>query len=288
LPLSALTAQASSLIEAWKYSSDDHLLHVNALIAPLAAGSAVEFLHPFNADSVCRRLAVPFQENRGIAKEITILTMVPTMYSRFCKSYRDLPSDLQAAVGKAISPGHLRLNISGSAALPTPLAGEWSRISSGNVLLERYGMTEIGMALSCGLDFHDRIDASVGWPLPSVEVCLVDLETGKAIELGEELDEQGRERQGEIYVRGPTVFQEYWRNPEATDSEFVDLSDGKGKWFKTGDIAVRRTVPGTGQTSQIWARGPMYFIQGRRSSDIIKTGGEKVSALEVERELLSL
>ena len=66
--------------------------------------------------------------------------------------------------------------------------------------------------------------------------------------------------------------------------------DGKGSWFKTGDVAVRRPVPTAGQNkSQAdWASGPMYFIRGRLSSDIIKSGGEKVSALEVERELLSL
>ncbi|KAL2010858.1 hypothetical protein VTN00DRAFT_3576 [Thermoascus crustaceus] len=69
----------------------------------------------------------------------------------------------------------------------------------------------------------------------------------------------------------------------------MESDDGKGKWFKTGDVAVRRHVEGAGKgTSGEWAKGPMYFIQGRRSVDIIKTGGEKVSALEVERELLSL
>jgi malonyl-CoA/methylmalonyl-CoA synthetase len=181
----------------------------------------------------------------------------------------------------------MRLNISGSAALPTPTKNAWTELTDGNVLLERYGMTEVGMALSCGLDFRDRIDGSVGWPLPSVEVRLVDPETNTVIKNGEDVDKDGRERHGEIQLRGPTIFKEYWRNPDATAKDFVEGEDGRGKWFRTGDIAVRRPIKGAGG-HQPWATGPMYFIQGRQSADIIKTGGEKVSALEVEREMLSL
>jgi acyl-CoA synthetase (AMP-forming)/AMP-acid ligase II len=149
-------------------------------------------------------------------------------------------------------------------------------------------MTEVGMALSCGLSNPDRLDGSVGWPLPSVEVRLVDTETNEVIKPGQELDRNGRERDGEIQLRGPTIFREYWGNPKATEAEHVQADDAKGRWFKTGDIAVRRTVESAGQSEQNWARGPMYFIRGRKSADIIKSGGEKVSALEVERELLSL
>ena len=149
-------------------------------------------------------------------------------------------------------------------------------------------MTEVGMALSCGLDFSDRVDGSVGWPLPLVEARLVDSETHEVIPVGEEVDNDGKEREGEIQLRGPTVFKEYWRNEKATAEEFVESEDGQGRWFKTGDVATRRTVEGAGKSGQDWAKGPMYFIRGRKSVDIIKTGGEKVSALEIERELLSL
>ena len=153
-------------------------------------------------------------------------------------------------------------------------------------------MTEVGMALSCGLAFTDRVDGSVGWPLPGVEVRLVDTETSTAIPLGNEIDpNSGKEREGEIQLRGPTVFSEYWRNESATSSEFspADPDDpDQDRWFKTGDIATRRPVPGTGETQKEWATGPCYFIRGRQSTDIIKTGGEKVSALEIERELLGL
>lgn len=143
------------------------------------------------------------------------------------------------------------------------------------------------MALSCGLDFADRVDGSVGWPLPFVEARLVDT-AGAVIPLGEEKDEHGNEREGEVQLRGPTVFKEYWRNERATVEEFVEGDDGKGRWFKTGDVATRREIEGAGKSGQEWAKGPMYFIRGRKSVDIIKSGGEKISALEIERELLSL
>lgn len=299
LPQTVLTAQSSSLLKAWDYSSTDHLLHVlplhhihgtvNALLTPLFAGATIEFIFPFNAQEVWERLAAPFLPAADKSKrKITFLTVVPTIYNRLLQSHKSLSAELQEATRTAISPGNLRLNISGSAALPTPTKAAWTELSKGNVLLERYGMTEVGMALSCGLEFADRVDGSVGWPLPSVEARLVDTETNEVIGVGEELDRDGKERHGEIQLRGPTIFHEYWMNPGATASEFVEGEDGEGKWFKTGDVAVRREVEGAGKSSQEWARGPMYFIQGRKSADIIKTGGEKVSALEVEREMLSL
>ncbi|KAL4907655.1 hypothetical protein BDW74DRAFT_189116 [Aspergillus multicolor] len=298
IPQSALAAQAASLIEAWKYSPKDRLLHilplhhihgtVNAILTPILSGSSIEFMFPFNPTAVWNRLAEPFLPE-GARDKITFLNAVPTIYNRLLSTYPTLPPEIQQAAKIGISPEHLRLNISGSAALPTPTKKAWQNLSNGNVLLERYGMTEVGMALSCGLDFADRIDGSVGWPLPSVEVRLVDNDTNEVIHPGEEIDSRGRVREGEIQLRGATIFHEYWDNEKATRETFAPDSDGKGPWFKTGDVATRRSVEGAGRgTSGDWAKGPMYFIQGRRSVDIIKIGGEKVSALEVERELLSL
>ncbi|THV72234.1 acetyl-CoA synthetase-like protein [Aureobasidium pullulans] len=294
LPQSTLMAQAKSLSEAWHYSPKDHFLHVlplhhihgtvNALLTPLLAGSTIEFLFPFTVDSVWSRLAAPFLDNTSSKKPITFFTVVPTIYNRLLQSHNTLSPELQAAMKEALDPKNMRLNISGSAALPTPTKQAWTELSNGNVLLERYGMTEVGMALSCGLADEDRVDGSVGWPLPSVEARLVDLDTKEIIQPGEELDTNGKERSGEIQLRGPTIFKEYWNNPTATAKEFT-----KDGFFKTGDVAVRRNVPSAGKgASGEWAQGPMYFILGRLSADIIKVGGEKVSALEVEREMLSL
>jgi len=248
-------------------------------------------MYPFNANAVWERLATPFLHSPSEAphtRKVTFFTAVPTIWNRMLSAYVSLSPETQKAADEAISPANMRVNISVSAALPTPTKAAWTNVSNGNVLLERYGMTEVGMALSCGLDYADRVDGSVGWPLPFVEVRLVDTETGEVIEPGEDINQEGKEREGEIQLRGPTIFKEYWRNPQATTDEFVEGTDGRGKWFRTGDVAVRRTVETAGKSDQDWAKGPMYFIKGRKSVDIIKTGGEKVSALEIERELLAL
>ncbi len=116
-------------------------------------------------------------------------------------------------------------------------------------------MTEIGMALSNPL-LGERRPGHVGEPLPGMEVRLADEHGGRSAEGSP----------GEIEVRGPTVFSEYWRRPQATREAFTD--DG---WFRTGDLAVLE-------------KGA-FRILGRLSVDIIKSGGEKVSALEVEEAL---
>lgn len=143
--------------------------------------------------------------------------------------------------------------VSGSAALPVATLEEW-RTLSGHTLLERYGMTELGMALSNPLR-GERRPGYVGTPLPDVVVRLVD-ERGAPVSPG---------TPGEIEVRGPGVFLEYWQRPDATRAAFRD------GWFRTGDTAVLEQGA--------------YRILGRSNVDIIKTGGFKVSALEIEEEL---
>jgi acyl-CoA synthetase (AMP-forming)/AMP-acid ligase II len=296
LPSTALTAQINSLKEAWRYGPEDRLLHVlplhhihgmlNGLLTPLMAGSSVEFLFPFNTDNVWTRLAAPFQKDASQKEEvrpISIFTAVPTIYNRLLSDHASLPESTQEASRTAISKQNLRLNMCGSAALPSPTKQAWSDLSHGNSLLERYGMTEIGMALSCGIPNSDRVDNSVGWALPGVEIRLADPDTNEPIKENSDSDEP---LPGEIQISGPTVFQEYWQNDKATKESFVQSNDKT--WFKTGDIAIMKLVSGAGESGAEWASGPMFFIQGRSSVDIIKTGGEKVSALEVERELLSL
>ncbi len=140
--------------------------------------------------------------------------------------------------------------MSGSAALPVSTLERWRAIS-GHVLLERYGMTEIGMALSNPL-VGERRPGYVGLPLPGVEVRLVG-ESGAVVPAG---------AVGEVEVRGPGVFREYWRRPDATAEAFGD------GWFRTGDTAV--------------VENGSYRLLGRTSVDILKTGGFKVSALEIE------
>ncbi|EEY17761.1 conserved hypothetical protein [Verticillium alfalfae VaMs.102] len=268
---SVLTAQSKSLIEAWEYTPLDHLLHVlplhhihgtiNALLTPLFAGSTIEFLFPFNPDAVWNRLAAPFTNaSTSPAKEkVTFFTVVPTVYSRLLSSHKSLPEAFVEPTREAVSPQNMRLAISGSAALPTPVKEAWRRL------------------------FARQTSYS--------SARLVDTDTGAVIPRGDRVDAEGANAPAKSQLRGPTIFKEYWRNPTRhPPKEFATDPDGRGPWFKTGDVAVRRAVEGAGggAADQPWAKGDMYFIQGRQSADIIKTGGEKVSALEVERELLTL
>jgi acyl-CoA synthetase (AMP-forming)/AMP-acid ligase II len=258
-----ITFQARCLVEAWKYSPSDHLIHVlplhhvhgiiNGLTASFLSGATVEMYPRFDPQVIWNRW-----QDQGSS---TMFMAVPTIYSRLIDYFEVniRGTDKEAAARSGANA--LRLVVSGSAALPTPIKTKFAAIT-GQTLLERYGMTEIGMALSCALDVDKRIDGSVGWPLPGVQVRLVDKDTGAIIKSANE--------DGMIEIKGDNVFLEYWRQPDATAREFT--ADG---WFKTGDVA-RRDDTGA------------YFIQGRASVDLIKSGGYKISALEVERKMLGL
>jgi malonyl-CoA/methylmalonyl-CoA synthetase len=245
-------AQIASLVNAWGWSPSDHLLlvlplhHVHGIINGLGCALAVravcEMPTRFDVEAVWDRLA---------SGEVTVFTAVPTIYHRLIASWdAAAPAERQR---RADGVRRLRLMMSGSAALPVQTLERWREIS-GHTLLERYGMTEIGMALSNPLD-GERRPGFVGTPLPGVEVRVVD-ETGAAVEDG---------TAGELEVRGPSVFREYWQRPDETDAAFRD------GWFRTGDVAV--------------VEHGSYRLLGRTSVDIIKTGGFKVSALEIEEVL---
>ena len=181
---------------------------------------------------------------------VTVFMGVPTMYVRLIRAWEEASPERQKML--ASRAGCMRVMISGSAALPRHVHRRWREIT-GQGILERYGLTETGMVLSNPLRGH-RAEGHVGRPLPLVGVRLRGDEGFDAIP-GE---------QGTIEVKGWGVFSEYWRRPEETAAAFHE--DG---WFRTGDRAVLHREDG-------------YRILGRESVDIIKTGGEKVSALEIE------
>jgi malonyl-CoA/methylmalonyl-CoA synthetase len=247
-----LTSQVTSLIDAWGWVPDDrvllvlplHHLHgiVNVLTCALWAGATCEMLAGFDPEQVWNRLA---------AGPVTVFMAVPTIYRKLIAAWDAAPDD-RRRIWSAGSAG-LRLMVSGSAALPVQTLERWRDIS-GHTLLERYGMTELGMVLSNPLA-GERRSGFVGAPLPGVEVRLVD-GVGQAVSPG---------TPGEIEVRGAGVFLEYWGRPEATRETFRD------GWFRTGDMAV--------------LEHGAYRILGRTSVDIIKTGGYKISALEIEEVL---
>ncbi|MEX1005666.1 MAG: acyl-CoA synthetase [Acidimicrobiia bacterium] len=242
-------AQLESLSEAWGWRPDDRTLlalplhHVHGLVNVLGCalwnGAVCEVLASFDASAVWDRLG---------SGELTVFMAVPTIYQKLIAEWNGWSAEAREAGSQGASG--MRLMVSGSAALPVETLEAWRAIT-GHTLLERYGMTEIGMALSNPLD-GERVPGSVGYPLPGVEMRIVD-ETTTPVSSGDP---------GELEVKGPSVFSEYWERPDATRDGFRD------GWFRTGDIAIEEDG--------------RYRIFGRKSVDVIKTGGEKVSALEVE------
>ena len=247
-----VAAQIKSLVDAWEWSANDRILlclplhHVHGIInvvgCSLWSGATCEMLPRFDANAVWDRIA---------GGQLTLFMAVPTVYTKLIAAWDAASSTRRAELSQAGS--RLRLMVSGSAALPVSTLQRWQEISS-HTLLERYGMTEIGMALSNPLR-GERLPGSVGKPLPGVEVRLVE-EQGNPV---------GPGSPGGIEVRGPAVFAEYWARPDATREAFRD------GWFITGDTAV--------------VENGIYRILGRTNIDILKTGGHKVSALEIEEAL---
>ena len=252
-----LVAQTDALVHAWGWSADDRILHVlplhhvhgivNCLCCPLRVGATVEFSQQggFDADDIWSRLA---------EGAITVFMAVPTIYVRLLAALDR--ADAATAARWVEGARGLRLAVSGSAALPVPVFERW-RDLTGQPLLERYGMTEIGMALSNPLH-GERRPGSVGLPLPGTDVRVVRSD-GVPVPAG---------TPGELEVRGPQVFREYWERPDETAAAFRD------GWFRTGDDVV--------------LEDGRYRILGRRSVDILKSGGYKLSALEIESALLAL
>jgi malonyl-CoA/methylmalonyl-CoA synthetase len=248
-----IEAQVSTLVTAWQWTSSDHVLcvlplhHVHGIInvisCALWSGATVEFLNPFSAEGVFAAFA------KG---HINVFMAVPTIYYKLISHWESLPANQQQAISEQLA--RFRLMVSGSAALPVSVMEKWQQISQ-HTLLERYGMTEIGMGISNPYEGR-RKAGYIGQPLPGVSVRLVD----------EQNQVVAPDAPGEIQVKGDNVFLEYWNKPEATAKAFTE--DG---WFKTGDVAV--------------VEEGYYRILGRDSIDIIKSGGYKISALEIEEIL---
>ena len=244
-----LGAEVGAMIEAWEWRPSDRMLltlplhhaHgiMNGLLSAFAVFATCEILPAFDATAVWERFG---------SGEITVFTAVPTIYHKLIGAWDAAAPDVRERWSAGAK--RARLMMCGSAALPVQTLTRW-RTLTGHTLLERYGMTETGMILSNPLH-GERRPAFVGHPMPGVEVQLVD-ESGVRVADG---------TPGEIEVRGPLVFLQYWSRPVETQAAFRD------GWFRTGDMAVREDGA--------------YRLLGRTTVDIIKTGGYKVSALEIE------
>lgn len=248
-----ITAQVTTLINAWGWNATDatlcvlplHHVHgiINVVSCSLYAGATCYFTESFSAEEVFQWFT---------SDKLTVFMAVPTIYYKLISYWETLSDEAKSlAYQKMLA---FRLMVCGSAALPVTVMEKWQTIS-GQVLLERYGMTEIGMAISNPYK-GERRAGYVGVPLLGVEVKLVD-EKGSPVADGEP---------GEIIIRGPNVFLEYWQNPQATAESFTQAG-----WFSSGDVAV--------------VENGYYRIMGRMSMDIIKSGGYKISALEIEEVL---
>lgn len=248
-------AQILSLVQAWEWSENDsiplflpvHHIHgiINILCCCLWSGATLYTFTKFDIPTIIQHI---------LQDKYTLLMGVPTVYVKLIQYIQSQPNELKEQI--ILSIQKIRLNVSGSAACPITLFEQWKHLTN-QVLLERYGMTEIGMAISNPLH-GERLPGTVGYPLPGVTVELFTEDNQVIHDINQP---------GEIRVKGDNVFLEYWNNSTATSKSF------QSNWFCSGDIAVRDE---TGR----------YTILGRNSIDIIKSGGYKLSAIEIENILL--
>jgi malonyl-CoA/methylmalonyl-CoA synthetase len=257
-----LAVQQEVVARAWAHSANDVLVHALplhhlhglgiALLNLLGSGAAARLLPQFDAERIWESLA-----------EATLFMGVPTMYTKLFAAFD--AADERTRTRWSGNASRLRLATSGSAALPVTLGERWRAIA-GAYPLERFGMTEIGVGMSNPLA-GPRKPGMVGLPIETVETRIA-LDPASARAQGARDEEEATS--GELWIRGPGVFAGYWKREEATAAAFVH--DAGGHWFKTGDTVTRDTDG--------------YFkILGRTSVDILKSGGYKLSALEIEEVL---
>ncbi len=247
----ACAFDVDALADAWGWTERDVLVHALPLFH--VHGLVLGVLGSLRVGGTLRLL--PRFTPEGVCAAMgdggTLLFAVPTMYHR-------LAEHCEADADEARRLARARLLVSGSAALPVRENERLFRLF-GQRPVERYGLTET-LILCAARHEGPRSAGTVGPPLPGIELRLVD-EQGAPLAPGPDV-------LGEILVRGPTVFPGYLNRPDATAAAV----DAEG-FFRTGDIAA------------LTADGEVRIV-GRRATDLIKTGGYKVGAGEVEAALL--
>jgi malonyl-CoA/methylmalonyl-CoA synthetase len=255
VPRRAIASTLDDLADAWRWTGDDVLVHALPLFH--VHGLILGVLGPLRRGGTLHHLGrfSPEAVTAALEEGGTMVFGVPTMYHRLAGA---LEEGGDGGVRLAAALRGARLLVSGSAALPLH---DHERITAatGQRVVERYGMTETLMITSVRAD-GERRAGTVGVPLRSVDVRLVDDE-------GERIEGGDGETVGEVQVRGPSLFVEYLHRPDATAEAFA------GGWFRTGDMATRD------------ADG-FYRIVGRRATDLIKSGGYRIGAGEIENCLL--
>lgn len=251
IPRRAVTSNLDALAEIWQWTSEDRLTH--ALPVFHVHGLVIGLLGPLRRGGHVEHAGrfSPQALAEVLQRGATMMFGVPTMYSRIAR-------EAEGDHNLAQSFGTARLLVSGSAALPTSVHEAMRRLT-GQEILERYGLTETLM--NAGVRLGDPVmPGRVGPPLPGVEVNLI-AEDGTTIESSDD------ETIGEVAVRGPNVFKGYLNRPDATEEA---MRDG---WFMTGDLATRNE------------QGSLKLV-GRKSTDLIKSGGYRIGAGEIEGALL--
>lgn len=246
-----LASLAQMVGSAWRWSEQDVLLH--CLPLHHLHGLGIALLVSLLSGSTTRMLE-KFDAQRlwEEMRRATVLMGVPTMHKKLLDAFDAADATTQSRW--RTHAGALRLLTSGSAALPVTVGERWRELT-GNYPLERFGMTEIGVGSSNPID-GPRVPGSCGKTLPGMELRIVD-EGGRDVESGQA---------GEIWIRGPSVFLGYDDNEAATREAFRD------GWFRSGDTAA-------------YLSEGYIKILGRTSVDILKSGGYKLSALEIEEVL---
>ena len=247
LPRRALSSNLDALADAWAWTGRDVVAHALPLFH--VHGLVVGILGPLRRGGRAMHLGRFSTEavEQALSAEATMLFGVPTMYRRLADAAQESPG-LAEALGRA------RLLVSGSAALP---ASEHDRLRelTGRGVVERYGMTETLMITAVRSD-AEPAPGTVGPPLPGVELRLVDDD-------GVEIEASDDETIGQVEVRGPNLMLGYLNRSEATEAA---MREG---WFVTGDMATRRSD------------GYIRLV-GRQATDLIKSGGYKIGAGEIE------
>ncbi len=237
------------LAEAWGFSATDVLVHMLPLHH--LHGICVALLQSYLSGASTRLLSrFEPQAVLDACAGASVVMGVPTQYHKLLAHLQAIT--VQARERGEANMSRLRLLTSGSAKLPESL-GKRLQAITGQYPLERYGMTEVGIVLSNPLS-GERRPGSCGQPLPGVRARIVD-EAGTDVADGQS---------GELWIQAPSIFTGY--DGGASDESFTD------GYFRTGDTAV-------------WTSDGFVQLLGRTSVDIIKSGGEKLSALEIE-ELL--
>jgi fatty acid CoA ligase FadD36 len=244
----AMAADIDALADAWQWTREDVLVH--GLPLSHVHGLVLGILGPLRLGCKLIHTGRPTAQAYGVAAERggTLFFGVPTVWSR-----------IAAADDAATAMGRARLLVSGSAPLPGPVARALAA-KCGKPPIERYGMTETLITLSQRAD-GERRTGWVGVRLPGIETRLIDDD-------GSSVDHDGA-TVGALEVRGDTVMSGYLNRPDADREVFAP--DG---WFRTGDAAVID-------------EGGHHKILGRMASDLIKSGGYRIGAGEVESALLA-